>query len=34
VPANQASGQMLVRITFDAGPLGGAMKIERPIEVQ
>jgi len=25
---------MLVRITFDAGPLGGPLKIERPIEIQ
>jgi len=24
---------MLIRIQFDAGPLGGAMKIEQPIEV-
>jgi hypothetical protein len=34
VPANQAPGQMLIRIMFDAGPLGGAMKVERPIEIQ
>jgi len=25
---------MLVRITFDAGPLGGAMQVERRIEIQ
>jgi hypothetical protein len=34
VPDSQAPGQMLIRIAFDAGPLGGAMQIERRIEVQ
>jgi len=33
VPSNQAPGQMLIRITFDAGPLGGKMQFEQAIEI-
>jgi len=33
VPSNQPSGQMLIRIIFDAGPLGGKMLLEQAIEV-
>jgi hypothetical protein len=34
VPQTQPSGQMLLRATFDAGPLGGVLIAERRLEVQ
>jgi hypothetical protein len=33
VPSKQAPGQMLICITFDAGPLGDKMEFEQAIEI-